>query len=57
MGTRTPSNPVTNTSSAPNRLLEDVRHYALEDLKARRQAETVTEAEAQHMVEAGTQTS
>ena len=37
-------------------LLEDVRHYALEDLKARRQAETVTEAEAQRMVEAGPQT-
>ncbi len=37
-------------------LLEDVRHYALEDLKARRQAETVTEAEAQRMVEAGPDT-
>ena len=37
-------------------LLEDVRHYALEDLKARRQAETVTEAEAQRMVESGPQT-
>ena len=39
-----------------DRLLEDVRHYALADLKARRQAETVTEAEAQHMVDAGSAT-
>ena len=39
-----------------DQLLADVRPYALEDLKARRQAETVTEVEAQRIVDAGTET-